>query len=76
MKRIFLMTMCALALSPAFAQTSTMEEKVEYSEDKFKVETNRFWSNWFITVGGGAQIYFATMTNRVNSATVWLPHWT
>ena len=58
MKRIFLMTMCALALSPAFAQTSTMEEKVEYSEDKFKVETNRFWSNWFITVGGGAQIYF------------------
>lgn len=52
------MTMCALALSPAFAQTSTMEEKVEYSEDKFKVETNRFWSNWFITVGGGAQIYF------------------
>lgn len=58
MKRIFLITMCALALSPAFAQTSTMEEKVEYSEDKFKVETNRFWSNWFITVGGGAQIYF------------------
>ena len=47
-RNLFLTTLCALAFCPAFAQTSTTEEKVEYSEDKYKVETNRFWSNWFI----------------------------
>ena len=46
-RNLFLTTLCALAFCPAFAQTSTTEEKVEYSEDKYKVETNRFWSNWF-----------------------------
>lgn len=58
-KKIFLTTLCALALCPAFAQTSGTEEKVEYSTDKYKVETNRFWSNWFFSVGGGANIMFS-----------------
>ncbi len=57
-KKIFLTAVCALALSSVFAQTSTTEETVEYSADKYKVETNRFWDNWFVSVGGGAQIYF------------------
>lgn len=57
-KKVFLTAVCALAMSPAFAQTSTSEETVEYSTDKYKVETNRFWDNWFVSVGGGAQIYF------------------
>lgn len=30
----------------------------ENSVDKFKVETNRFGGNWFISAGGGAQVYF------------------
>lgn len=30
----------------------------ENSVEKFKVETNRFGSNWFISAGGGAQVYF------------------
>ncbi|MEG0038748.1 MAG: cell envelope biogenesis protein OmpA, partial [Bacteroides sp.] len=33
------------------AQTST-------TSDKYKVETNSFWDNWFIQVGGGGQVYF------------------
>lgn len=61
-KKIFLTALCAVAFSPAFAQTptveDTVEEKVEYSTDKYRVETNRFWDNWFVSVGGGGQIYF------------------
>ncbi|WP_308755763.1 OmpA family protein [uncultured Bacteroides sp.] len=61
MRLIFLFTaVCALATSGvALAQQpSSPEETVEYSTDKYKVETNRFWSNWFITVGAGGQIFF------------------
>lgn len=59
MKNVFLTAVCVLAFSPAFAQISEpVEEKVEYSTDKYKVETNRFWDNWFVSVGAGAQIYF------------------
>ena len=65
-RNLFLTTLCALAFCPAFAQTSTTEEKVEYSEDKYKVETNRFWSNWLISAGGGAQIYFGDHDKQVS----------
>ena len=27
-------------------------------EDKYAVKTNQFWDNWFISAGGGAQVYF------------------
>ena len=51
-----------MAAAPAaFAQAGTgadATETVEYSSDKYKVETNRFWSNWFVGVGGGANIFF------------------
>lgn len=57
-RKLILSAVCALALTPAFAQTSDAEETVEVSSDKFRVETNRFWSNWFVGVGGGAQVYF------------------
>lgn len=57
-KKFFLTAFCALALCPAFAQTSDTEEKVEYSTDKYKVETNRFWDNWYISLGAGGQVYF------------------
>lgn len=29
----------------------------ECSADKYKVETNTFWNNWFISVGAGGQVY-------------------
>lgn len=40
--------------SKSIKTTTTIVENV----DKYKVETNRFWSNWFVTAGGGALIFF------------------
>lgn len=65
-KKIFLTALCAVALCPAFAQTSDTEEKVEYSTDKYKVETNRFWDNWFISVGAGGQVYFGDHDKQID----------
>ena len=41
-----------------YAQNDSSTTTIVENTDKYKVETNRFWSNWFISVGGGAQIYF------------------
>ncbi|MFA6831183.1 MAG: OmpA family protein [Bacteroidaceae bacterium] len=32
-------------------------QQTENKDAKYKVETNKFWSNWFISVGGGVQVY-------------------
>lgn len=75
-KRNILTAVCALALCPAFAQTSeAVEEKVEYSTDKYKVETNRFWDNWFISAGAVPRSISATTTSSSHSASVWRRHW-
>lgn len=66
-KKIFLTALCALALCPAFAQTSGTEEKVEYSTDKYKVETNSFWDNTFVSLGVGGNIYLVTTISRWTS---------
>ena len=59
-QKMFIAALAMAAASPVFAQTEqkadTMET-VEYSTDKYKVETNSFWSNWFISAGAGAQFY-------------------
>ena len=47
-------------------QNGDFTETVEYSKDKYKVETNRFWSNWFVSVAGGAQVYFGDHDNRAS----------
>lgn len=43
--------------SAAMAQQKT--EVVEYEiiqvQDKYQVITNPFWSNWFFSIGGGAE---------------------
>lgn len=65
-KKIFLTALCAVAISPAFAQNSNVEEKVEYSADKYKVETNRFWNNWFISLGAGGQVYFGDHDKQID----------
>lgn len=60
MKKLILSMVLAAGISPLSAQTSadTTEEVVEYSDNKYKVETNTFWHNWFISVGAGGQVYF------------------
>ena len=54
-----------IAAGPAFAQTAEPKDtladytdKVVYSETKYEVVTNNFWDNWFVSVGGGGQLYF------------------
>ena len=39
--------------SKSLKTTTTIVENA----DKYKVETNRFWSNWFVTAGGGGLIF-------------------
>ena len=67
-KRTFFAAACLLAASTAFSQEANedivVEETVEYSTDKHKVETNGFWSNWFISAGAGAQVYFGDHDNE------------
>ncbi|MGM9789352.1 MAG: OmpA family protein [Candidatus Cryptobacteroides sp.] len=56
---IFILS-AALAL-PAFAQTTvktTTEETVEYSKEKYRVETAGPKANWFVGVAAGPQVYF------------------
>lgn len=71
LKRTFFAAACLLAASTAFSQEEAanedivIKETVEYSTDKHKVETNGFWSNWFISAGAGAQMYFGDHDNNV-----------
>ena len=77
-KRTFFAAACLLAASTAFSQEANedivVEETVEYSTDKHKVETNGFWSNWFVSAGAGVQMYFgdhdreAKFGNRISPA--------
>ena len=62
-KKAILAACLLLAACPSFAQQeggkdAETTERVEYSADKYKVETNRFGGNWFISVGAGGQVYF------------------
>lgn len=47
-----------LAIVLAVVSIGAYAQNVTENTDKYKVETNRFWNNWFISVGGGAQVYF------------------
>ena len=61
MKKILLLLALAGLTSAAWAQNST-SEVVEYEviqvQDKYQVITNPFWSNWFFSIGGGAEATF------------------
>ena len=72
-RKTFIAALAIAAASPAFAQGGTADatETVEYSADKFKVETNRFWSNWFISVGGGGQVFFGDHDTAARSTWPW-----
>jgi outer membrane protein OmpA-like peptidoglycan-associated protein len=61
MKKGFIFSMLLVVAGGMAAQTTTTTPSritVVENTDKYKVETNRFWSNWFISVGGGGQVYF------------------
>ena len=56
MKKLLTLLAFALMAGVAFAQTADVEEEVIYEKNKQKVITNTFWDNWFVQLGGGAQI--------------------
>ena len=56
-KKTILAALVMCVAMTGFAQDTTRVETVEHSMDKFRVETGSFWSNWFISLGGGAQVY-------------------
>ena len=71
MKKILMLLAFAGVASVASAQqTMTVTEyEVIQVQDKYQVITNPFWSNWFFSVGGGAQVlYFGTRTGRIPSS--------
>ncbi|WP_178792202.1 OmpA family protein [Bacteroidaceae bacterium] len=67
MKKLMFLLAAASFSSVAFAQQSNNSQNAIVGEsvdvmqvpvDKYKVETNRFFDNWFFSVGGGAQVLF------------------
>lgn len=69
MKKLMFVLAVASLSSVAYAQQSgrpnsspvIVEEGIEVMEvptDKYKVETNRFFDNWFLSFGAGAQVLF------------------
>ncbi len=60
-RKVFAAAVALLAAGSVWAQTEQngdFTDTVEYSKDKYKVETNPFWSNWFISAGFGGQVFF------------------
>ena len=50
--------------SPVIVEESA--EVMEVPTDKYKVETNRFFDNWFLSFGGGAQVLFDDYWNDLD----------
>lgn len=73
MKRRFILAIaCAAISSTMTAQqadstevVSDVTEEVIYNNDKYKVETNHFWDNWFVSGGFGGQVLFGNHDKQV-----------
>lgn len=72
MKKLMFLLAAASLSSVAFAQQRTNPQNVLVGEsidvmevpvDKYKVETNRFFDNWFFSVAGGAQVLFGDQSD-------------
>ena len=76
MKKILMLLAFAGVASVASAQqtVTVTEYDVIQVQDKHQVITNPFWSNWFFSVGGGAQYYLVITTISENSEIVLLRH--
>lgn len=55
MKKIFMIMMVSIMCLPVFAQDETV---IEIQNQKGPYVTNGFWDNWFVSAGGGVQVYF------------------
>jgi outer membrane protein OmpA-like peptidoglycan-associated protein len=59
MKQLFL-TLAFLGGFTAAVAQETAIDVVEVPASRYSVSTNSFWSNWFVSVGGGAQVIYGT----------------
>ncbi len=72
MKKVCLSILCLAAAVVVNAQTAEadvqtrpdIEETVVYDENPHRVITNPFLSNWFVSLGGGAHMYFGDGDNQ------------
>ena len=55
---LLLVTGMSVYAQEDFSKCTKTTTTIVENADKYKVETNRFWSNWFVTAGGGALIFF------------------
>lgn len=55
---LLLVTGMSVYVQEDFSKSIKTTTTIVENADKYKVETNRFWSNWFVTAGGGALIFF------------------
>ena len=66
----------ALVLSSVCAMAQQKENRdTDGSILRGPYETNSFWSNWYIGVGGGINIYEGEFDNKTSVGTVSLLHW-
>ena len=55
MKKLFVILMVSVLSLPAFAQDETV---IQIQNSKGPYITAGFWDNWFVTAGGGINVYF------------------
>ncbi|NDV64745.1 OmpA family protein [Bacteroides sp. 224] len=65
MKKILMLLAIAGLSSVAFAQSSSTGYD-NVSGDKYEVFTNKFWDNWFISAGGGAEMMLGNSDVRAS----------
>ena len=71
-KRFGLIIACAAITSAVYAQkadstvvVSDVTEEIQQNNDKYKVETNHFFDNWFVSGGFGGQVLFGNHDKQV-----------
>lgn len=71
-KRFGLIIACAAITSAVYAQkadstvvVSDVTEEIQHNNDKYKVETNHFFDNWFVSGGFGGQVLFGNHDKQV-----------
>lgn len=71
-KRFGLIITCVAITSAVYAQkadstvvVSDVTEEIQYNNDKYKVETNHFFDNWFVSGGFGGQVLFGNHDKQV-----------
>ena len=66
MKKILLFSLVATLSLTTLAQNKETENASNEKTSWSGFVTNRFWDNWFISVGAGGQIYFGEYDSKTD----------